>query len=119
MTYLGEVTIDAAISLDSSIVVSKKYSGHTTGGANMAASSTAFGKTLEKSLKSVTTQLIADIDSIDRGNQIVNTIDKKTEYPYNLQFESYSRMKIYETFADESTLETVECPKEKNAMVLM
>lgn len=119
MTYLGEVTIDAAISLDSSIVVSKKYSGHTTGGANVAASSTAFGKTLEKSLKSVTTQLIADIDSIDRGDLIVDTRDNKTVIPVQSSVESYSDKKMYETFAYESKLETVECPKEKNGMVIV
>lgn len=65
MSFLGEVTIKATIKLDTLKIVNKTYSGYIEGGMNWAASGGAFRDILEQSLKSVTKQLIQDIDSID------------------------------------------------------
>lgn len=67
MNYVGEVTIKASITLDSTQILNKTYTGYKKGEMNWAATAESFGELLETSLKSATLQLISDIDSLDKS----------------------------------------------------
>jgi len=118
LSYLGEVTIDASVSLDSSIIINKKYSGHTQGGLNMAASSYMFGETLQKALKSMITQLIADINSIDQGT-IEGVREKSPVIQVPNLVESDSDKKTYSGVAANGVVKADGCPAEKNGVSIV
>lgn len=118
MSYLGEVSIEANISLDSSLVIKKIYSGYNKGGANFTASANVFGGIIEKSLKSVTAQLINDIDSIDSGYLNVDNRVPETINQVQSSIKPDSGEILPEVTNVDLKSDKVDCPGKKNGIVI-